>query len=77
MCPHTAIYVSSYCYIRVRIQVFSLTEGIVPNQNERVGRIQRRKIHAHMSPMFLGGGPFGGGGGMGTGGVMMQVLRRY
>jgi hypothetical protein len=72
MCPPTSI-ICPHTVVCVGIQVFSLTEGIVPNQNVRVGRIQRRKIHPHMSPMFLGGGPFGGGGGMGTGGVMMQV----
>ena len=42
---------------------FSLTEGIVPNQNAQVGRLQRRKIRPsrNVAQMF---GDLGGGGGM-------------
>jgi len=44
----------------VRHKVFSLTDGIVPNQNGQVGRIQRRKIRPKRNFADLFGGGTGG-----------------
>jgi hypothetical protein len=68
---------SSSQAFNVRDKVFSLTDGIVPNQNAQVGRIQRRKIRPNRGIAQL----FGGSGGMmeaalgvGMGMMLMDAL---
>lgn len=63
---------------QVSDKVFSLTDGIVPNQNPSVGRLQRRKIRPSRNISHL----FGGGGGemlqaavgVGMGMMLMDAL---
>lgn len=59
-------------------KVFSLTDGIVPNQNAHVGRLQRRKIRPsrNIAQLFSGGGGemLQAAVGVGVGMMLMDAL---
>jgi hypothetical protein len=52
-------------------RVFSLKEGIVPNTNSQIGRVQRRKKRAKWANMLSFGG--GGAGGAAANAMMAGV----